>query len=113
MIDLKKLTVPQYQNVLIEALGGEIRLKTMQAREHLLIEQFYMGYLKDGQLTAKPLEIAAAHVRLCVVDEDGQAIFDEQTIWDLPRDVIYTIFNHINQADDALSQTAVEDAAKN
>lgn len=118
-IDFSALMQPEYTEVEVPELGGTVRIKKMQAREYIEIEKLYMEKSKikkdkDGNdvFSIAPTEVEAAFVRLCIVDDKNNHVFDEKTVWQLDKQILSALHAVIKGYTDKLSQQEVENAAK-
>lgn len=119
-IDFGGLIKPEIITVDVPELGGAVCIKKMQARDHLEVEKLFTGSGRKGKdeegnetVSVSPTELAALKVRLCIVNEDGAAVFNADTVWQLDKDTLFSLYAVITQHTDKASSAEVEQTAKN
>lgn len=87
--DLLSLCQVQYDDLEVEGYGV-VRVRRLQIKDTLAIEQVYLSADK-----VRPSALASEIVRLSVVDENGQSVFNEESILNAPSDFINATYDAI------------------
>ncbi len=87
--EILKASRPKVTPVQMKTIGGEVLLRQLSSSEVLgLNEKFSAGELSEENYTY-------AIVRLSVVDDDGNAVFDESTVKDVIVEVMTELATEI------------------